>query len=59
MEEIRELEHKIKTDFGDVIFIRFEGASKAERCALWARSNVLLITCLRDGLCLVRLIRVN
>ncbi len=58
MEEIKEIAIKIKKDFGDVLFIRFEGASKAQRCALWARSNVLFITCLRDGLCLVILINI-
>lgn len=53
--EIDELVDRINTDFGSkIVYLLYEGASKAQRCALWARADILLITCYRDGLCLVR-----
>jgi len=52
--DIKELQEGINTEFGpDIVRIYFEGPSKAARCALWARANLLFITSLRDGLCLV------
>ena len=52
--ELDELNEKINLEFGpDILFVHFKGPSKAERCALWARADILFISCLRDGLCLV------
>lgn len=51
--EIESLKDKINKECKcEVAIVRYEGSSKALRCALWARANILLITCLRDGLCL-------
>jgi trehalose-6-phosphate synthase len=53
IDEIEALKHEINKEFKcDLVQLHIEGASKALRCALWARANILLITCLRDGLCL-------
>lgn len=47
---------EIKTEFGnDSIFYLEEDPTMAQRLALWARTNVLFITTLRDGQCLAPL----
>ncbi len=52
--DIEDLATKINTTFKrKIVNISFEGASKAQRCALWSRADLLFITCFKDGLCLV------
>jgi len=53
--DIEDLASKINNTFKKQIMnVSFEGATKAQRCALWARADLLFITCFKDGLCLVR-----
>ncbi|CDW83346.1 trehalose-6-phosohate synthase [Stylonychia lemnae] len=57
IESILEVANQIKKDFGDVLQLKFEGPSKGQRCALWARANLLLNSSLKDGLCLINQIK--
>jgi trehalose-6-phosphate synthase len=51
--EIKEIVAKIQREFGSQsVVLQEENASLEKRLALWAESDVLLVSSLRDGLCL-------
>lgn len=51
--EIKDIVEKIKREFGQqAIILQEENASLEKRLALWAESDVLLVSSLKDGLCL-------
>eukprot|EP00347_Sterkiella_histriomuscorum_P019072 403343064 len=57
LQSILKLADQINKEYGPVVQLKIEGTTKGQRCALWARANVLLNTALKDGLCLTNQIK--
>jgi hypothetical protein len=53
MEKITQLQEEINKEFGEVIFFSFDKCSVAKRLAICAVSDMIYITILRQGFCLL------